>query len=94
MCCCSAVSRPCACRTGVSPAAIPMAPVARCHLRLPVIWRWDMICPEAVKLARGYILQAIAQGADVQTGQGHGPLNHGWGPLATKKLEKIPDASV
>ena len=43
---------------------------------------------QAVKLARGYILQAIAQGADVQTGQGHGPLNHGWGPLGTKRTRK------
>ncbi|HCY62779.1 MAG TPA: bifunctional hydroxymethylpyrimidine kinase/phosphomethylpyrimidine kinase [Oxalobacteraceae bacterium] len=51
-----------------------------CHLALG----HDL--PEAVKLARSYILQAIAQGAEVQTGQGHGPLNHGWGPLATKKF--------
>ena len=34
--------------------------------------------PEAVQLARQYILGAIASGADVHTGQGHGPLNHGW----------------
>ena len=55
-----------------------------CHLALG----HDL--PEAVKLARGYIQQAIAQGADVQTGQGHGPLNHGWGPLATKKISFRP----
>ncbi|MFG5776051.1 bifunctional hydroxymethylpyrimidine kinase/phosphomethylpyrimidine kinase [Comamonas sp. J-3] len=34
--------------------------------------------PEAVQLARQYILGAIASGADVHTGQGQGPLNHGW----------------
>lgn len=45
---------------------------------------------EAVKEARSYIQQAIVQGADVQTGQGHGPLNHGWGPLATKKIPVNP----
>jgi hydroxymethylpyrimidine/phosphomethylpyrimidine kinase len=36
--------------------------------------------PEAVREARQFILQAIAQGAEVQTGQGHGPLNHGHAP--------------
>jgi hydroxymethylpyrimidine/phosphomethylpyrimidine kinase len=38
-----------------------------------------------VELARTYILQAIASGADVHTGQGHGPLNHGFAPLAMVK---------
>ena len=36
---------------------------------------------EAVVLARGFILNAIAQGAQVGTGQGHGPLNHGFAPV-------------
>ena len=36
---------------------------------------------QAVVLARRYILQAIAQGADVYTGAGHGPLNHGFAPV-------------
>jgi len=39
----------------------------------------------AVALARGYILQAIEQGADVYTGAGHGPLNHGFAPVAQVK---------
>jgi hydroxymethylpyrimidine/phosphomethylpyrimidine kinase len=39
----------------------------------------------AVALARHYILQAIAQGADVYTGAGHGPLNHGHAPLVQRK---------
>jgi hydroxymethylpyrimidine/phosphomethylpyrimidine kinase len=39
----------------------------------------------AVALARSYILQAIAMGADVYTGAGHGPLNHGHAPVAQIK---------
>jgi hydroxymethylpyrimidine/phosphomethylpyrimidine kinase len=35
---------------------------------------------DAVQQARRYILGAIAAGAAVQTGQGHGPLNHGHAP--------------
>ena len=42
--------------------------------------------PQAVTQARGYILQAIAAGADVRTGHGHGPLNHGHAPLPMKIL--------
>jgi len=41
--------------------------------------------PRAVALARAYILQAIAAGADVRTGAGHGPLNHGFAPVAMHK---------
>lgn len=37
---------------------------------------------EAVKAARAYILGAIAAGAHVHTGAGHGPLNHGYAPKA------------
>lgn len=40
--------------------------------------------PEAVHAARRYILGAIAAGAQVRTGQGQGPLNHGWMPQAQK----------
>ena len=39
--------------------------------------------PRAVAQARDYILQAIAKGASVRTGQGHGPLNHGHTPIPT-----------
>jgi len=35
----------------------------------------------AVAAARGFIRQAIAQGAHIQTGHGHGPLNHGFAPV-------------
>ena len=39
---------------------------------------------QAVRSARAYILSAIAAGAGVQVGQGHGPLNHGHAPMATR----------
>jgi hydroxymethylpyrimidine/phosphomethylpyrimidine kinase len=41
---------------------------------------------QAVTQARSYILKAIAAGADVRTGHGHGPLNHGHAPMAMKIL--------
>lgn len=40
-----------------------------------------MDLPDAVESARTYILGAIASGARVYTGQGQGPLNHGYAPL-------------
>ena len=36
---------------------------------------------QAVQQARAYILGAIAAGARVHTGRGHGPLNHGYAPV-------------
>ena len=41
---------------------------------------------QAVEKARAYILGAIAAGADVHTGHGHGPLNHGYAPVAQRVL--------
>ena len=41
---------------------------------------------DAVVQARTFILSAIEQGAQVQTGQGHGPLNHGFAPQAMRRL--------
>ena len=41
---------------------------------------------QAVEQARAYILGAIAAGADVHTGRGHGPLNHGYAPVAQRVL--------
>jgi hydroxymethylpyrimidine/phosphomethylpyrimidine kinase len=41
---------------------------------------------DATALARAYVLEAIAAGAEVQTGQGHGPLNHGHAPLPMRRL--------
>ena len=45
---------------------------------------------EAVSLARAFILGAIAQGADVTTGQGHGPLNHGFAPVPLHRITNPP----
>lgn len=42
--------------------------------------------PEAVEQARAYILGAMAAGADVKVGAGHGPLNHGFAPVPTHRL--------
>lgn len=41
---------------------------------------------EAVQRARAYILRAIAEGAQVQTGHGHGPLNHGHAPVPAHRV--------
>jgi hydroxymethylpyrimidine/phosphomethylpyrimidine kinase len=41
---------------------------------------------EAVRRARDYVQQALAQGADLRVGHGHGPLNHGFAPLAAQRL--------
>ncbi len=40
--------------------------------------------PEAVQAGRNYILGAIAAGAHVYTGQGQGPLNHGFAPCVQR----------
>ncbi|MGC9162050.1 MAG: bifunctional hydroxymethylpyrimidine kinase/phosphomethylpyrimidine kinase [Thiomonas sp.] len=40
----------------------------------------------AVQLGLDYVQQALRAGADLQLGHGHGPLNHGFAPLATKRL--------
>lgn len=42
--------------------------------------------PQAVAEARRYVLQAIAAGAQVYTGGGHGPLNHGHAPVPMRLL--------
>lgn len=41
---------------------------------------------QASREARTYILSAIAAGAAVRTGRGHGPLNHGFAPRKTRLL--------
>lgn len=41
---------------------------------------------DAVEHARDYVLQALVQGADLRVGHGHGPLNHGFAPLAARRL--------
>jgi len=42
---------------------------------------------DAVTRARAYILGAIQAGAAVHTGHGHGPLNHGFAPVAQQILQ-------
>src|SRR6218665_4026480 len=41
---------------------------------------------------RHYILQAMAAGAQVTTGHGHGPLNHGYAPLVQQSFAVIAGA--
>lgn len=41
---------------------------------------------DAVRRGRDYVRQALISGADMQLGHGHGPLNHGFAPLAAKRL--------
>jgi hydroxymethylpyrimidine/phosphomethylpyrimidine kinase len=43
-------------------------------------WALGHSLQEAVVQARAYILAAIQAGAQVTTGHGHGPLNHGFAP--------------
>jgi len=40
---------------------------------------------KAVQCAHAYLHQAMATGADVKTGSGHGPLNHFHAPLPLRK---------
>jgi hydroxymethylpyrimidine/phosphomethylpyrimidine kinase len=39
---------------------------------------------DAVQQARIFVREALQAGAQVRTGQGSGPLNHGFGPLAMR----------
>jgi hydroxymethylpyrimidine/phosphomethylpyrimidine kinase len=43
---------------------------------------------QAVVQARAYVRGAMASGAQVRTGQGHGPLNHGYAPVAASLLPR------
>ena len=47
----------------------------------------------AVALARAYVIGAMQAGADVQVGQGHGPLNHGFAPVPTHRLPRTNPAA-
>ena len=48
---------------------------------------------DSVQQAHLYILGAIAAGAAVQTGQGHGPLNHGFAPLPLQRMTIPPSTT-
>ena len=41
---------------------------------------------EAVQRAREFVQQALAAGADLRVGHGHGPLNHGFAPQSAHRL--------
>lgn len=45
--------------------------------------------PEAVRRAKEYVSEAIREGADVQIGHGHGPLNHFFSPLPARKNSQV-----
>lgn len=45
--------------------------------------------PQAVQLARAYVRSALLAGADVQTGHGYGPVNHGFAPQAMHRLPRV-----
>ncbi len=42
--------------------------------------------PESVTRARDYVRAALASGASLKLGHGHGPLDHGYAPLATRRV--------
>ena len=48
---------------------------------------------QAVQQARVYILAAIAAGAAVEIGSGHGPLNHGFAPVPLHFITKPPSTT-
>lgn len=45
---------------------------------------------DAVEAARSYVRGALLAGAEVVTGQGHGPLNHGFAPRPTQLFDARP----
>ena len=48
----------------------------------------NLSLPQAVMEARAYVRAALAAGAGVRTGKGHGPLNHGHAPLPAHRLSR------
>ena len=50
---------------------------------LAVFLAQDLPLRLAAEAARSFVLDAIKEGAMVKTGQGVGPLNHGFSPRAT-----------
>jgi len=49
--------------------------------------------PEAVRRARAYVIGAMQAATEVQIGQGHGPLNHGYSPVPTHRLPLLQKAA-
>ncbi len=52
-------------------------------------WALGHDLTQSVVQARSFILQAIQAGANVTTGQGHGPLNHGFAPNVMHVLHPL-----
>jgi hydroxymethylpyrimidine/phosphomethylpyrimidine kinase len=48
---------------------------------------------QAVTQARAYVIGAMEAGAQVQVGHGHGPLNHGFAPVPTRRLPPTATAA-
>ncbi len=48
-----------------------------------------LVLPEAVQLAREFVRAALKAGASVKTGQGSGPLNHGFAPLPMRLVANV-----
>ncbi len=47
---------------------------------------------QAVRVAHQFVRSALQAGADIQTGSGCGPLNHGFAPRAMRRLpQAVPD---
>jgi len=59
-----------------------------CTLSSAIAARMALGAPlqDAVAQGRDYVLGAIAAGAGVRTGQGQGPLNHGYAPVVQQVL--------
>lgn len=47
----------------------------------------------AVQRSRGFVRSALQAGATVKTGQGSGPLNHGFAPVAMRIKRDDPPPS-
>ena len=66
--------------TNIHGTGCTLSSAIACHLAL------GKDVPEAVRAARDYVRRALMHGADVRTGHGHGPLNHGFAPDSMKKI--------
>ncbi len=69
----------------VAISALPEA-IEADWLEASAFWVAMSALPEAVVHARDYVRGAIAAGADVATGSGNGPLNHGFAPVPMRRL--------
>ena len=87
---CALMPRTCAWHRRALPAATCMAHGCTLSSAIAAYLALGHPLGSAVAQARSYILSAIAQGENVLTGRGHGPLNHGFAPLALHRITKPP----